>query len=132
MSTVTLSQPHCAITSAEKPDGMASQALTQALPAASRALSLFAIWVFPRLQERPHARREARGVNARTPSDLQHRRALQPAGAQIVQRLVRLLQSVRHWACLHRNFRRQRKELLAIARVRLATERTTRSPHRMS
>ena len=48
MSTVTLSQPHCAITSAEKPDGMASQPLTQALPAASRALSLFAIWAFPR------------------------------------------------------------------------------------
>src|SRR5215831_17339947 len=41
MSTVTLSKPHCAITSAEKPDGIASQALTQALPDFSRALSLF-------------------------------------------------------------------------------------------
>src|SRR5690242_21141475 len=40
MSTVTLSQPHCAITSAENPEGIASQPLTQALPAASRALSL--------------------------------------------------------------------------------------------
>jgi hypothetical protein len=41
MSTVTLSKPHCAITSAEKPDGMASQALRQALPDFNRALSLF-------------------------------------------------------------------------------------------
>ena len=41
MSTVTLSKPHCAITSAEKPDGIASHALTQALPDFSRALSLF-------------------------------------------------------------------------------------------
>jgi|SRR5580658_2209205 hypothetical protein len=41
MSTVTLSQPHWAMTSAEKPDGIANQALTQALPAFSRALSLF-------------------------------------------------------------------------------------------
>src|SRR5438132_14237550 len=41
MSTVTLSKPHWAMTSAEKPDGIASQALTQALPDFSRALSLF-------------------------------------------------------------------------------------------
>src|SRR5712675_2325871 len=41
MSTVTLSQPHWAMTSAEKPDGIASHALTQALPDFSRALSLF-------------------------------------------------------------------------------------------
>jgi hypothetical protein len=31
----------CAMTSAEKPDGIASQALTQALPDFKRALSLF-------------------------------------------------------------------------------------------
>jgi hypothetical protein len=43
MSTVTLSQPQPAITSAEKPDGIASQAFTQALPEAIRSLSLFAI-----------------------------------------------------------------------------------------
>src|ERR1700722_7520149 len=41
MSTVTLSQPHWAMTSDEKPDGIANQALTQALPAFNRALSLF-------------------------------------------------------------------------------------------
>src|SRR3979490_1730333 len=34
MSTVTLSNPHCAITSAENPEGIASQALTTALPEA--------------------------------------------------------------------------------------------------
>ena len=34
MSTVTLSKPHCAITSAEKPEGIASQAFTTALPEA--------------------------------------------------------------------------------------------------
>src|SRR6185437_9485897 len=47
MSTVTLSQPHWAMTSAEKPDGIASQPFTAAFPAAIRALSLFAIWVVP-------------------------------------------------------------------------------------
>jgi hypothetical protein len=41
MSTVTLSQPHCAMVSAEKPLGIASQALTQALPACSRFFSMF-------------------------------------------------------------------------------------------
>jgi hypothetical protein len=43
MSTVTLSKPHCAITSAEKPDGIASQAFTTALPEAQICLTLFAI-----------------------------------------------------------------------------------------
>ena len=38
--TVTLSQPHWAITSAEKPEGIASQPLTAALPACQRSLSL--------------------------------------------------------------------------------------------
>src|SRR6476469_2856870 len=48
MSTVTLSKPHCAITSAEKPDGIASQAFTTALPEAQTFLTLFAIGrVFP-------------------------------------------------------------------------------------
>ena len=41
MSTVTLSQPHCAIISAEKPDGIASQPLTTALPEAQTFLTLF-------------------------------------------------------------------------------------------
>src|ERR671913_1511031 len=40
MSTVTLSQPHCAMVSAEKPLGMASHALTQALPSLRRFFSV--------------------------------------------------------------------------------------------
>src|SRR6478736_1798277 len=40
MSTVTLSNPHCAITSAENPDGIASQAFTTALPEAQTFLTL--------------------------------------------------------------------------------------------
>ena len=48
MSTVTLSQPHCAMVSAEKPLGIASQALTQALPACRRFFSMFVdISAFP-------------------------------------------------------------------------------------
>src|SRR5436309_7361276 len=43
MSTVTLSKPHWAITSAEKPDGIASQPFTTALPEAHTFLTLFAI-----------------------------------------------------------------------------------------
>src|SRR5277367_1661384 len=43
MSTVTLSKPHCAITSAEKPEGIASHALTTALPEAQTFLTLLAI-----------------------------------------------------------------------------------------
>src|ERR1700716_4303115 len=43
MSTVTLSNPQCAITSAENPDGRASQAFTTALPEAQTCLTLFAI-----------------------------------------------------------------------------------------
>src|SRR5437016_711330 len=43
MSTVTLSKPHCAITSAENPDGMASQPFTTALPAAQIFLTLFVV-----------------------------------------------------------------------------------------
>src|SRR5882724_4760448 len=46
ISTVTLSKPHCAITSAEKPDGIASQAFTTTLPDAHISLTLFAI-IFP-------------------------------------------------------------------------------------
>src|SRR3979409_302886 len=46
MSTVTLSKPHCAITSAEKPEGIASQAFTTALPEAQTVLTLFAT-LFP-------------------------------------------------------------------------------------
>src|SRR5581483_4456335 len=47
MSTVTLSKPHCAITSAEKPAGMASQPLITALPEAQICLTLFAIRCVP-------------------------------------------------------------------------------------
>src|SRR5882724_2940869 len=48
MSTVTLSKPHCAITSAEKPDGIASHAFTTALPDAQTSLTLFAtLYSFP-------------------------------------------------------------------------------------
>jgi hypothetical protein len=43
MSTVTLSNPHCAITSAENPEGIASQAFTTALPEAHTFLTLFVI-----------------------------------------------------------------------------------------
>jgi hypothetical protein len=43
---VTLSQPHCAMTSAEKPDGIASHPLTLALPASMRALSFVGIRAF--------------------------------------------------------------------------------------
>src|SRR3954469_17895261 len=43
MSTVTLSKPHCAITSAENPEGIASQAFTTALPEAHTFLTLLAI-----------------------------------------------------------------------------------------
>src|SRR5271154_4559415 len=43
MSTVTLSKPHCAITSAENPEGIASQAFTTALPEAQTFFTLFAI-----------------------------------------------------------------------------------------
>src|SRR3978361_1732241 len=43
MSTVTLSKPHCAITSAEKPDGIASQAFTTALPEAHTFLTLLVV-----------------------------------------------------------------------------------------
>jgi hypothetical protein len=46
MSTVTLSKPHCAITSAENPDGIASQAFTTALPEAHTFLTLFVTSVF--------------------------------------------------------------------------------------
>src|ERR1019366_8676012 len=52
ISTVTLSQPQPAITSAEKPEGIASQPLTQALPDAIRALSLFAMETLPRLSQK--------------------------------------------------------------------------------
>src|ERR1700681_895717 len=48
MSTVTLSKPHCAITSAENPDGIASQAFTTALPEAHTFFTLFAT-LFPSL-----------------------------------------------------------------------------------
>jgi hypothetical protein len=43
---VTLSNPHCAITSAENPEGIASQAFTTALPEAHTFLTLFAT-LFP-------------------------------------------------------------------------------------
>src|SRR5207248_9189162 len=43
MSTVTLSKPHCAMTSAENPEGIASQAFTTALLDAQTFLTLFVI-----------------------------------------------------------------------------------------
>src|SRR5437762_3237369 len=53
MSTVTLSKPHCATISAEKPEGIASHALTTALPDFQISLTLFAtlpsffvVWTF--------------------------------------------------------------------------------------
>src|ERR1700716_3205646 len=49
MSTVTLSNPHCAITSAENPDGIASQAFTTALPEAQAFVTLFVATLFPSL-----------------------------------------------------------------------------------
>src|ERR1700730_16993759 len=47
MSTVTLSQPHWAITSAENPEGIASHPLTAALPAFHRSFSLFSAMPYP-------------------------------------------------------------------------------------
>jgi hypothetical protein len=53
MSTVTLSQPHCAMVSAEKPLGIASQPLTQALPSVRRFFSMFVdISAFPSFRRR--------------------------------------------------------------------------------
>jgi hypothetical protein len=46
MSTVRLSKPACAMTSALKPEGMASHPFTTGLPAAQAALTPFAI-AFP-------------------------------------------------------------------------------------
>ena len=46
MSTVTLSKPHCAITSAENPEGIASQAFTTALPEAQTFLTLLFVTLF--------------------------------------------------------------------------------------
>src|SRR5256886_8324195 len=55
MSTVTLSKPHCAITSAENPEGIASQAFTTALPDAQIFLTLFAtVFSFPFAQTHRH------------------------------------------------------------------------------
>jgi hypothetical protein len=62
MSTVTLSKPHCAITSAEKPDGIASQAFTTALPDAQICLTLlFAMdrVSFPFTQIRHHCEKRS-------------------------------------------------------------------------
>src|SRR5947208_14876768 len=47
MSTVTLSQPHWAMTSAENPEGIASHPLTAALPAFHRSFSLFSAMPLP-------------------------------------------------------------------------------------
>src|SRR5215468_5327523 len=65
MSTVTLSKPHCAITSAVKPEGVASHALTTALPDFQVSLTLFAMLPsFPVDQCRCHcARRKSKSEN---------------------------------------------------------------------
>src|SRR3982074_2252887 len=64
MSTVTLSKPHCAITSAENPDGIASHALTTALPEAQTCFTLFAIIVsFPFVYVRRHCEEHLRRSN---------------------------------------------------------------------
>jgi hypothetical protein len=47
MSTVTLSQPHWAITSAENPEGIANHPLTAALPAFHLSFSLFSATPYP-------------------------------------------------------------------------------------
>src|ERR1051326_7056523 len=47
MSTVTLSHPHCAIISAENPEGIASHPLTAALPAFHRSFSLLSAMPSP-------------------------------------------------------------------------------------
>src|ERR1051326_4060461 len=47
MSTVTLSHPHCAITSAENPEGIASHPLTAALPAFHRSFTLLSATLCP-------------------------------------------------------------------------------------
>src|ERR1700687_4288340 len=60
MSTVTLSKPHWAMTSAEKPDGIASQALTQALPDFSGALSLFMMSPFMKRDHRNRCREKVK------------------------------------------------------------------------
>src|SRR5665647_2746806 len=53
MSTVTLSNPHCAITSAENPEGIASQAFTTALPEAQTFFTLFVVIRFPSVCLKP-------------------------------------------------------------------------------
>src|SRR5437016_953947 len=69
MSTVTLSQPHCAMTSAENPDGIASQPLTAALPACQRSLSLLSAIVAPsRPSTRPVSRPPVATVTERARS----------------------------------------------------------------
>src|ERR1700751_1500955 len=100
MSTVTLSKPHCAITSAEKPEGIASQAFTTTLPEAQICLTLlFAIdrvslW-FPRMKaSRRLAHRTldtdfadadlARGIHYRRPGIVRQGHAiLRPLGARL-------------------------------------------------
>ena len=63
MSTVTLSNPHCAITSAENPDGMASQPLTAALPDFHRSRSLLT----PMIRSFLGGVNRRRGYSARCP-----------------------------------------------------------------
>src|ERR1700754_2438222 len=64
MSTVTLSKPHCAITSAENPDGIASQAFTTALPEAHTFLTLFAtLHSFPVVEPCRHCEEHLRRSN---------------------------------------------------------------------
>src|SRR6266446_6538989 len=77
MSTVTLSKPHCAITSAENPEGIASQAFTAALPEAHTFLTLFAtIFSFPFAQTHRHCE-EPTGPASGGPDDKLRDEAIQ-------------------------------------------------------
>src|SRR5882724_7484260 len=82
MSTVTLSKPHCAITSAEKPDGIASQAFTTALPDAQISLTLFATFVFLPLLSSLDRHCEPTGPAAGRPDD-RLREAIQCRGKSL-------------------------------------------------
>src|SRR6266702_2302040 len=77
MSTVTLSKPHCAITSAENPEGIASQAFTTALPEAHTFLTLFdTIFSFPFAQTHRHCE-EPTGPASGGPDDKLRDEAIQ-------------------------------------------------------
>src|SRR3954449_2795162 len=85
MSTVTLSKPHCAITSAENPDGIASQAFTTALPEAQTFLTLFAIDRVPLIVDRSKFRGLADGPLNADFADADFARGVDDRGPGIVR-----------------------------------------------